>query len=579
MHGWRGRILHVDVGAGTQRIEFLPREVLFAYLGGRGLGVRLLREDFARDPFDPLMPVVFAAGPLCGTSAPASARFSVVSRSPLTGTVCDSSAGGRFAHSLKAAGFDALRITGRSARPVALAVTPGGAEILPADSLWGKTTGESARALAGRGSVAAIGPAGENGVLFANIVTGEGNAAGRGGLGAVLGAKKIKAVAVNGDIPVTIAKPARFEKAQADVMRLLRASPVIFGEFGIAEFGTAAFSDLLRLRRMTPTENFRRTVFEASRNWSGPAIRRRFRPGKDGCFDCPIRCKRTDRSGSRLPEYGTLSHLGALNGISDVEAVVRAGILCTELGMDTISAGATLAAWGEARERFVRAQDLENLLRDVAWRRAEGGLLALGSRRLAEAIENPRISMAVKGLELPAYDPRGAYGLALALCTSNRGGCHLRAYTIGMELLRRPVAIDRFSFDGKARIVKICEDASAAADSLPACRFAFLGASLEEYAELFAAATGEEADAGRLQEIGERIVLTERFYNAACGFARKDDALPARFFEEPGTEGGGIEIPPLDRQRFEEELDRYYRIRGLTAEGTFSDPEFLSKQP
>jgi aldehyde:ferredoxin oxidoreductase len=187
--------------------------------------------------------------------------------------------------------------------------------------------------------------------------------------------------------------------------------------------------------------------------------------------------------------------------------------------------------------------------------------------------------MSVKSLELPAYDPRGAYGMALAYCTSNRGGCHLRAYPVSHEILRKPVATDRFSFSGKARIIKIAEDANAAIDSLVACKFSFFGATLEEYAELLAAVTGEEHSPQSLKEIGERIYLTERYYNCANGFDAKDDRLPDRFFREPGSGGEGIEVPPIDEKRFEEELQKYYRIRGLTPRGTFSDPEFLSRLP
>ena len=187
--------------------------------------------------------------------------------------------------------------------------------------------------------------------------------------------------------------------------------------------------------------------------------------------------------------------------------------------------------------------------------------------------------MSVKSLELPAYDPRGAYGMALAYCTSNRGGCHLRAYPISHEILRKPVPTDRFSFSGKARIISIAEDTNAAVDSLVACKFAFFGASLEEYAELLTAVTGVAYSPQRLKEIGRRIVLTERFYNCANGFSRADDMLPERFFTEPGSSGDGIDIHPLDRVRFEEELDKYYRIRGLNVNGCCEDAAFLEKQP
>ena len=578
-YGWRGRLLHVDLSAGTSRAEEIPGEMLRAYLGGRGVGVRLLRDAHRLDPFDPGMPIVLAVGPLCGTAAPTAARLAVVSRSPLTGTVTDCSAGGRFAHRLKAAGFDAVRVAGKSPRPVALAVTPAGGEIVPAETLWGKPVRETVAALSGRGSVAAIGPAGERGVLFASIMMGEGNAVGRGGLGAVMGAKNLKAVTVDGDRPTGVADGDRFDRAHRDVMRLFKASPVIFGELGIAEYGTPALVDLMRQRRMAPTENFRKTVFDGSGSYSGPAIRKECGAKKDGCFGCPIQCKKSTPEGMHLPEYETVSHFGALNGIDDLRAIVRSNQVCNELGMDTISAAATLAAWGEGRGRFPAAEEVDGLLSDIGYRRGEGDLLAQGSRRVAESMGRPELSMSVKSLELPAYDPRGAYGMALAYCTSNRGGCHLRAYPISHEILRKPVATDRFSFSGKARIIKIAEDANAAVDSLVACKFSFFGATLEEYAELLSAAVGEEYGPQSLKEIGERIYMTERFYNCANGFDARDDRLPARFFREPGSGGEGIEIPPIDEKRFEEELQKYYRIRGLTPQGTFHDPGFPGSLP
>jgi aldehyde:ferredoxin oxidoreductase len=579
MNGWHGTLLHVDLSTGESRREGIPGEWLRAYLGGRGLGVRLLREAHRLDPFSPGMPLVFAVGPLCGTPAPTSARMSVVSRSPLTGTVYDCSAGGRFAWRLKAAGIDAIRVVGESRSPVVLKVGEAGAELLPAAPLWGKEVGETVRALEGGGSVAAIGPAGENGVLFASILTGEGNAVGRGGLGAVMGRKKLKAVVVSGSRPAGIADRPRFDRARADVMRLFKASPVIFGELGISEYGTPALVDLMRQRRMAPTENFRKTVFERSGNYSGPAIRAAYGARKDGCFGCPIQCKKSSAGVGPLPEYETVSHFGALNGIDDLHAIVRSNTRCNELGMDTISAAATLSAWGEARGRFPRAEEVEGLLGDIAHRRGEGDRLALGSRRVAEAMGAPELSMSVKSLELPAYDPRGAYGMALAYCTSNRGGCHLRAYPVSHEILRKPVATDRFSFSGKARIIKIAEDTNAVVDSLVACKFSFFGATLEEYAELLSAATGEPYAPQPLKEIGSRIWMTERFYNCANGFSAKDDRLPARFFREPGSSGEGIEIPPIDEARFDEELGKYYRIRGLNEDGTFPDPGFLETLP
>lgn len=579
MRGWRGKILKVDLSSGRIWREYIPEELLHVYLGGRGLGVRLMRDFYRLDPFDPAMPIIFAVGPLCGTQAPTAARLAVVSRSPLTGTIYDCSAGGRFAWRLKAAGLDAISITGRSPQPAVLSVQGEVAELLPANHLSGMRVKECVAALAELGSVAAIGPAGENGVLFANIMMGEGNSVGRGGLGAVMGAKGLKAVVIDGSAPVTPVDQDRFDHARKDVMRLFRASPVIFGELGIAEFGTPALVDLMRQRRMAPTENFRKTVFEASANYSGPAIRRGFQAKKDGCYGCPIQCKKSTPSGEHLPEYETVSHFGALNGISRLSSIVKANTLCNELGMDTITAAATISAWGEIEGRFPDADELPGLLEDIALKRGVGESLYLGSRRYAEDVGRPELSMSVKSLELPAYDPRGAYGMALAYCTSNRGGCHLRAYPISHEILRKPVPTDRFSFSGKARIIKIAEDTNAAVDSLVACKFSFLGATLEEYAELLSATTGVDYTPQSLKEIGERICLSERFYNCGNGFDVSDDLLPERFFTEPGSSGEGIEIPPIDKTRFVEELQRYYRIRGLAPDGLFNDPCFLERQP
>lgn len=579
MTGWCGRLLVVDLTTGRIEVETLSSDLLQSYLGGRGLGVRLLRDTYHLDPFDREMPLVFAVGPLCGTPAPTSARLAVVSRSPLTKTIYDCSAGGRFAWRLKAAGFDAVTISGQSSSPVALAITPEGGELLPADKLWGLPVAETVTALSARGSVAAIGPAGENRVLFGNIMMGEGNAVGRGGLGAVMGAKQLKALVVDGDRRYDVVDRPRFDEARKDIMRLFRASPVIFGDLGIAEYGTPALVDLMAQRRMAPTENFRKTVFAQSGQYSGPAIRRAYQPKKDGCYGCPIQCKKSTKEGVPLPEYETVSHFGALNGIEDLRSIVNSNTLCNQLGMDTISAAVTLATWGELRGEFLRAEEVAPMLQDMAMRKGDGDQLADGSARLAVKHNRPELSMSVKALELPAYDPRGAYGMGLAYCTSNRGGCHLRAYPIAHEILRKPVATDRFSFAGKARIIKVAEDTNATIDSLVACKFSFFGASLEEYGELLSATTGLEYSPQKLKEIGERIYLTERFYNQQNGFTAVDDQLPERFFEEPGSSGEGIDVPPVDRQRFSEEMAKYYRMRGLTDEGCFSDPGYLEQQP
>ena len=567
--GWTGTILKVDLTSGAAHREDIPEEFLLESLGGRGLGVRLMRDFYRLDPFDPDMPLIFAVGPLCGTSSPTSARMSVVSRSPLTGTIYDSSCGGLFAHKLKAAGLDALMITGKSDKPAYLKVMGEESSVDDASSLWGLDTLDAMTALMAYGSVAAIGPAGENGVLFANIMVNAANSVGRGGLGAVMGAKNLKAVVVDGGAKTLIADEAVFKQGREDVMRLFKASPIIFGELGISEFGTPALVDLMKQRRMTPTANFSKTYFEAASDYAGPALKRTYQAKKEGCFGCPIRCKKVDSCGKALPEYETASHFGALNNNSDIHSIVKSNELCNVLGMDTISMASTIAAYGEAKGRFLAPGEIIELVKKTARREGEGDELALGSARVCASLGVPQLSMSVKGLELPAYDPRGAYGMALAYATSNRGGCHLRAYPIANEILRKPVATDRFSFSGKARIIKIAEDTNAVADSLLTCKFTLLAASLEEYAQILTGVTGVEYSAQSLLKIGESIVKEERRFNCINGFSAKDDMLPERFFAEAGTSGDGIEIPAIDKTRFVEELEKYYKMRGLDANGCF----------
>ncbi len=579
MFGWHGQALHINLSTDTTRPEPISQELLHNYLGGRGLGVRLMRDFHQLDPFHPKTPLIFATGPLCGSATPTTERLTVVSRSPLTGTVFDSSVGGKFAWNLKQAGYDALIITGQSSKPVWLKISPGNVKTEEATALWGATVPETIKALSGHGTVATIGPAGENRVLYASIMMDGEESAGRGGLGAVMGSKNLKAIVVNGDKTTAIAEPERVIKAQQDIMRLFRASPFLLGELGIAEYGTPALVDLMNQRRMTPTDNFQRTHFDGASKYSGPAIRHAFNAQKTGCCKCPIQCKKTTPEGEQLPEFESISHFGALLDNHDLGSIVQANTICNDMGIDPISAAATISAWAEIKGFSPTSDEIKKLLHDIAYQRNDGQLLALGSKRLADHLRKPDASMSVKSLELPAYDPRGAYGMALAYCTSNHGGCHLHACPISHEILRKPVATDRFSFAGKGRINKIAEDSHAAIDSLIACKFSFFGASLEEYAESLSGVTGCEYSPLDLIQIGERIYLTERFYNQQNGFIETDDMLPKRFFSEAGSSGEGIDIKPINQTRFKEERQKYYRIRGLDDQGRIKNANFLAEQP
>jgi aldehyde:ferredoxin oxidoreductase len=562
MFAWHGKMLVADLSAGRVRTEAIPEGTLRTWLGGRGLGVHLIRDLITLDPFDENMPLYLSVGPLCGTAAPTSSRMSVVSRSPLTGTIFDSSVGGTFPLKLKQAGFDAVMITGRARDPVYLEISNGRAVIKEASWLWGQGCIEVNRHLQADGEVASIGPAGERLVKLANIMVGSANSVGRGGMGALMGAKNLKAIVVDGSQKPAVADQDLFKKAFDDIMRLLRASPVVMGELGLTEYGTSALVDIVDQRRMAPTENFRKTWYSQAHLYSGPSLKKAFGFKKEGCAVCPIQCKKLTTCGKPIPEYETLSHFGALNANPDAESIIRANILCNNMGLDTISTAATIAAYGEARGEFLISDDILDMVRKIAYREGEGDKLAEGSKRYCESIGKPGLSMSVKGLEMPAYDPRGSYGMALAYGTSNRGACHLRAYPISQEILRKPVATDRFSFDGKARLIKISEDTNAVVDSLSVCKFAFLGASIEEYAQLLAGATGVPYTGQGLMKTGEEIIALEREYNVRNGFTHADDLLPERFFSEEGSSGEGIEVPPVDKMRYLEEMERYYRIRG-----------------
>jgi aldehyde:ferredoxin oxidoreductase len=271
--------------------------------------------------------------------------------------------------------------------------------------------------------------------------------------------------------------------------------------------------------------------------------------------------------GASLPEFEAMSHFTALVGLDDIHLVTAANQACNRLGMDTISAASALACFREITGQNFTPRTLMTLLEDIAFDRGQGKDLKYGAAHYAKSMGHPAAAMAVKGLELPAYDPRGAYGMALGYAMSTRGGCHLRAYPISHEILRKPVATDRFSFSGKARIIKISEDLNAVVDSLTACKFTFFAAGLEEYANAWHGVTGNPVTARDLLAVGEKIVYNERIINSLNGFDARHDTLPDRFFDHPGTGCGQFTVPPIDRVGFESAKAAYYAVRGLTPEG------------
>lgn len=559
--GARAQLLRVDLGTGCWWREPLPAPLLQDSLGGRGLGVALLQEFAGLDPFEPALPLVFTSGPLCTTGLPMSTRCILTSRSPQSGTIFSASSGGAFARYLRGAGVTALVLQGRAATPSILKINPLTAELVPAATLWGSGTTDTLQRLADAGSAAAaIGPAGEQLVPCAAIVTTAGESFERGGFGAVMGAKQLKAITVSGDDSVPIADQTAFTTARDDLQRLLWASPFLLGPFGIREHGTSALVDLLAARGMLPGPNFASFAGDCC-PWNAAALRSRYQARAGGCYDCTVGCKRLLTDGNELPGYDQLAAFGGLCGISGLVQLVMLCRQCRDLGLDPLSIAGTLAVWSELTGQHGEQLELTALVSAIATRTGQGQLPALGAVAVAEELGHPQQAMVVKGLELAPYDLRASTGLALASAVSCHGGSHLTAWPLASEILRKPVPTDRFSFDGKARLVAALEDACAAADLLPFCRLGNAAVGLEELAALVTATIGRTIAPADLQAAGRRTVLRERAFNRSCGFSDADDRLPQRFFSESANG-----LAPLDRQRFEEERAAYHRIRERQAQ-------------
>ncbi len=567
MYGWMGTILHVDLSEGTHWVEHPDAELYPTWIGGKALAAHYLAPHVTLPWNDPGMPIIWMTGPLTATPSPSSGHVAVMTRSPLTGTIGDTTLGGEWGTQLKRAGFDGLVVQGRAAHPCGIVITDGQVEILDARGLMGLRTSELTARLKAQGSFVAPGPAAARGVRFASLVQDGPVAAGRNGLGLSLNAKNLQFITVRGSGSVPVADPAGLDKACEDIQRLVAATPALLGEYGIGRYGSGALYDLMISRRMLPTANFKQTYFDGWKQVNACTGVHRFTPQSVGCAGCSLLCQKAIDGGRFLPGFEPLAHFTALLENDDLEICLEACEICAEMGMDPLSAAGTLATYAEMEETRLSGEEILDLLYQIAVGHGVGKDLGQGSLSYASQHNVPELSMTVKGQEIPSYDPRGAYGMALSYATSTRGACHLRAFPISHEILRKPVATNRFSFEGKARIIKIAEDACAAADSLTICKFLTLGCSLEECARSFTAVTGLETTAQDLLRVGERASYQERILNARNGFGAKEDTLPARFFEEAGSSGDQVEVPPLDREAFQKALGNYYRVRGLDADG------------
>ena len=597
-----GKIAYIDLSNNRVRIVDVHENDIKLFLGGTGLGAKILyelvKDPRSLDPLSPENPLIMLTGPLTGTLFPSSGRFGVVSKSPLTGIFGESTAGGFWGPELKFAGLDGIVITGRAREPVYITIIDGDVSIRKADYLWGKDTLETEEIIRkdlgdSKVRVACIGPAGENLVRFASIICDGGRAAGRCGLGAVMGSKNLKAIAVRGTKELRYAYEDEFRKYCSELLRKVAQSSYASNA---RMYGTAGYVLIGYKYGDVPIKYWTKGTWDEIEKISGQEmIRRGILKKVQACFNCPIACGRYIKIESgpyagiegHGPEYETLASIGSLCMLSDIEAIAKANELCTRYGMDTISLGSVIAFAMECYEKGLisisdtggiklewgNAEAILKLIELIAKREGIGNILALGVREASKYIRSSEgFAVHVKGLEVPMHDPRAWDSLALQYATMPRGACHTAlAYTIDRGVVINDLGftkefvsrLNRFSHEGKAEIVKVMQDFMGVFDCLVICKFLiFAGVEPSEIARALTLATGWEFTKEKLLEIGERVFNLKRVFNIECGISRKDDTLPKRLLTPLSDGGAKGHVPKLDVM-----VREYYRLRGWDEEG------------
>ena len=583
------RILRVDLGRRRFKVETVPKGDERKFLGGRGLAAKLLYDENSprTDALSPENRLIFMTGPYTGTLGPFTAFYNITTKSPLTGAILSAHAGGSWGPMLRATGHDGIVIKGRSSEPVYLLLTDDGPELKDADDLWGLDAYESTKRLESRhkGSKAAvIGPAGEGLVLYASIMNDLSRAAGRGGAGAVMGSKLLKAVVARGRQKIEQADPDRLLKAFSEATEASKGRSRAF-----SKYGTSMVVGITGKAGAIPTRNFQSAYFSDFEKITGDELIRTHASKSSGCYRCPIKCGKKSRASSEYsaktegPEYETIAMFGANLGNSNLESIIAANELCNRYGMDTISCADTIACAFEMFQNGIITEEetgglnmdwgnhrsIVKLVEMTAKGEGFGRLVGEGSRRLSARYgpEAERLAMNVKGMEFPGYDARSIQGMSLAYATSTRGACHLRGTMYVPELFQG--TLDRFTVKGKAAPLKESQEFSTLLDCMILCKFgarSVFGNSWESVRELVVAVTGREHSIEDLRMIGARGWTIERLFNIREGLGRSDDTLPERFFRLPIPEGpskGAV----VNKADFERELQRYYSLWGWTKEG------------
>ena len=576
------KLARINLSTGEIKVEKLDLELAHKFIGGRGLGTKILYDEGVAtvDPLSPENKLVYITGPMTGAAAPSTGRYMVVTKSPLTGMIACSNSGGIWGAKLKHAGWDAIIVEGQAPEWTYISIEDDKIQLLDAREYLGMMSEEMDTKLKEKhgptASVLNIGPAGEKQVLLAAIMNDKDRAAGRSGVGAVMGSKKLKAIVVKSSrIKLdNIADEEALKEATKKAMDVLMANPVTSS--GLKQLGTAILVNIINNVGSLPTRNWQESYYEQAEDISGEALAEKYlvRPG--ACYRCPIACGRIINVNGHVtggPEYEPLWAYGANCGNNDLNVIDECNMLCNEYGLDAISTPCTIAAAMELYQRgAIKEEDCAGVPLEwgstkalVEWTKRMGNpeteldwLMSSGSARLCEHYGMPEISMSVKKQEMPAYDARGIQGIGITYATSNRGGCHVRGYMISPEVLGLPQQLDRTVTDDKAAWAKTFQDLTAVIDSMGNCLFTSFALGAPEYADLLNAATGTNWTVEELLEIGDRIYNIERMFNKAAGMKPEDDRLPKRLMQEPVVNGPSNGM----LSKIELTLPQYYEARG-----------------